>query len=188
MYIAIISGYCVLVDDEDAHLLDKYRWRVQSQTKCHRTHRYVVAWGEGRRLLLLHREIAGAVKGQVVDHKNHDTLDNRRENVRVCSISENLSNRSKANRITSSHHLGVWLESRDRRKVWYACVTFGGKRVRARFYTEAEAVAWRNLTAARIHGEFANISSPQPLLQAFKYFPCVHMATVSYSSNNLSRA
>jgi hypothetical protein len=166
MYIAIISGYCVLVDDEDAHLLDKYRWRVQSQTKCHRTHRYVVTKTKDRGALLLHREIAGAGKGQVVDHKNHDTLDNRRENVRVCSISENLSNRSKANRPTSSPHLGVWLDSKDRGKVWSAAVAFGGKRIRARFLTEAEAVAWRDLTAASLHGEFANLSCPQPALQA----------------------
>jgi hypothetical protein len=31
-------------------------------------------------------------------------------------------------------------------------------------------------------------SSPQPLLQALKYFHCVHIATVSYDPNDLSIA
>ena len=44
------------------------------------------------KLPFLHREIMGNPVGMEVDHKNHDTLDNRRRNLRVCSRSQNQMN------------------------------------------------------------------------------------------------
>lgn len=45
------------------------------------------------RSVYLHREIAGCPKGKQVDHINGDTLDNRRENLRIVDQQKNLSNR-----------------------------------------------------------------------------------------------
>ena len=44
----------------------------------------------------LHRIIMNAKKGDVIDHINHDTLDNRRENLRIVTHSENKRNSLKA--------------------------------------------------------------------------------------------
>ena len=41
----------------------------------------------------MHRLIMGAPKGMVVDHINHDTLDNRKCNLRVCTQQENTRNK-----------------------------------------------------------------------------------------------
>lgn len=44
----------------------------------------------------MHRFIMNAPKGLEVDHINHDGLDNRKSNLRVCTHSENLRNRKEA--------------------------------------------------------------------------------------------
>jgi hypothetical protein len=63
-----------------------------------------------REVVLLHRLIAGAPGGYVVDHINHDTLDNRKSNLRVVTVSQNLRNRRGANRNSSSGQRGVHRE------------------------------------------------------------------------------
>jgi hypothetical protein len=49
-----------------------------------------------RRLVKLHRILSGAAPGLVVDHINHDPLDNRRCNLRVVTQAENVRNRKTA--------------------------------------------------------------------------------------------
>jgi len=49
----------------------------------------------GRKVVLLHRFIMDANSNSIVDHKNQNTLDNRRENLRVCSRAQNNRNRTR---------------------------------------------------------------------------------------------
>lgn len=44
---------------------------------------------------------------QYVDHKNHDTLDNRRQNLRVSGVPDNSSNRKGANKNSGTGHRNV---------------------------------------------------------------------------------
>ena len=46
--------------------------------------------------MYLHRYLLDAPKGLTVDHKNHDTLDNRRSNLKLCTNQENNVNRDGA--------------------------------------------------------------------------------------------
>lgn len=76
-----------------------------------------------------------------VDHKNRDTTDNRRCNLRACSHQQNMYNRNiKGNKTPGVHY-------EKGRNVWSACVTFskdGVKRkMRSRHKTKDEAVAKR---------------------------------------------
>jgi hypothetical protein len=57
----------------------------------------------------MHRIIVGATrKDQKVDHKNHDTLDNRRENLRICTTSKNMMNRKGPARGSKTCLRGVY--------------------------------------------------------------------------------
>ena len=97
-----IKGYKVLIDDEDYVLVNKYRWIVDSRPerqtvyfKC-----YLCGGSKNTKHLYLHRLIAGADKlpsgknraDNVVDHRNHDTLDNRKSNLRICTHKDNSRN------------------------------------------------------------------------------------------------
>jgi hypothetical protein len=167
MAVMFISGHAVQVDECDVPLLMTRNWRVMPMKTKRRIYHYVVAWSRAngkRKLLLLHREIASPKVGEVIDHINHDALDNRRVNLRACTTAQNVANRRKSAKPTSSSYLGVYFHANDGR--WRAEVTVNGRRTRKRFATEADAAAWRDLTASSLHGEFANLSRPQPALQA----------------------
>ena len=58
-------------------------------------HEYVRIRKNDRSRANLHRVIMGAVAGQIVDHINHNRMDNRKANLRLCTHSQNQMNRLK---------------------------------------------------------------------------------------------
>lgn len=72
-------------------------------TKWHRTPGGYVRGGEFNNYKFMHRVILQAEPGQHVDHINKNGLDNRRENIRLCSTIQNLAcgrgHRNKASRL-----------------------------------------------------------------------------------------
>ena len=98
--IELSRGQVALVDDADYEVLSGVRWYA-SRGRFNKTY-YACRRGmvyQGRRLhVMMHRLIVGAPTGMVVDHINHDGLDNRRENLRVVTQRQNLLNRSFAGR------------------------------------------------------------------------------------------
>ncbi len=57
----------------------------------------------------MHRLIMDAPKGKYVDHRNHDTLDNRRANLRITTSSGNMMNRRGANVNSETGIRGVYV-------------------------------------------------------------------------------
>ena len=108
------EGERVLVDPEDFDELMQYKWAIRRTRRDGYTVKYVFRWWTHslkpyrQRYEQLHRHIVGAPMadpatsrqghvpgGVVVDHINGDTLDNRRSNLRICTVSENLMNRHR---------------------------------------------------------------------------------------------
>jgi hypothetical protein len=58
---------------------------------------------------LLHRLITNEPEGFVIDHLNHDKLDNRDENLRVCTVTQNGRNRERQCGITYRKDLNKWV-------------------------------------------------------------------------------
>ncbi|MDH4202121.1 MAG: AP2 domain-containing protein [Phycisphaerae bacterium] len=107
---------------------------------------------ERGRTIRMHREIMGAGPEQVVDHINHDGLDNRRCNLRVCRHAENVRNQ-RGQRGRSSRYKGV---SRDRRGKWRAQIWYNGQHFYlGLFESEAAAAEAYNAKARELFGEFA---------------------------------
>lgn len=109
------------------------------------------------------RIIARAKQGQVVDHINGDTLDNRKENLRVCYQKENLLNRAKStNKKCSSIFKGVGFVKRE--KVWRARVYKNKKYVFTGYYkSEIEAAIAYNKNALLHFGKFAKLNNVQQI-------------------------
>jgi hypothetical protein len=88
----------IQIDTEDYHRMDKgAKWFVIKNSRSgDLKYVYRNVWIDGKRTLeALHRFVTNAPKGMVVDHRNHDTLDNRKANLKVCSHAENMKNRRK---------------------------------------------------------------------------------------------
>jgi hypothetical protein len=73
-----------------------------------------------KKILKLHRMLTCAPKGFVVDHINHDTLDNRSSNLRICTNAQNCQNFNKARKTSKSGVLGVYYHKKV--NLWIASV------------------------------------------------------------------
>ncbi|MGE0525882.1 MAG: HNH endonuclease [Bdellovibrionales bacterium] len=83
-----------IIDDEDFERLRAdglLKWNAQKAGR-----RFYVSKNTSRNgKLYLHRYIMNAEPGFCIDHINGDSLDNRKENLRVCSYRENARNKKK---------------------------------------------------------------------------------------------
>jgi hypothetical protein len=93
MFAAATKGFVIMVSPEDADVLE-YRWKASI------SRRYVTIMKTSGDRGVIAREIMRPPLDMVVDHINGITVDNRRENLRVCTQAENMRNtkRHRANR------------------------------------------------------------------------------------------
>jgi hypothetical protein len=112
-------------------------WREDTQSFC--VHGNIRRGGGKRDTHLLHRWITGAKKGQVVDHINHDTLDNRRANLRLVTDLENQQNRIKAQKNNTSGIPGVvWAKDKKR---WKAQICVRGTNKHIGYFSKKDDAA-----------------------------------------------
>lgn len=89
-----------LIDTEDLPLVDKYTgtWYVHmDDSRKYVKINHVNSQGK-RQTIQLHRVILGARPGWVVDHRNHNELDNRKHNIWECSQEDNMKNKTSYSR------------------------------------------------------------------------------------------
>ena len=158
--IHLTQGMFATVDEADAEWLLRVKWHVVRFGTLTRPLFYAArnakvdgVW----RLQLMHRSILGAPNGMVVDHINHDGLDNRRANIRICSQANNMKNaRSGANK---TGFRGVHRTSPNR---FVASIMVGGKSKYLGCFETAElAAAAYDAAAIEFLGEFANLNFPE---------------------------
>lgn len=104
---------------------------------------------------LIHRVIMNAPKKMVVDHKNNLPLDNRKENLRICTQTQNMQN-SSMQKSNTSGILGVyWDKNRNK---WVAQIRINNKTVTLGRYEDIEeAEQVRKDAELKYYGEFAPI-------------------------------
>ena len=150
--IPLTQGQVALVDDEDFDRFGHLKWYA---AWCESTQSFYVQREEDRKTIRLHRAIMGVTDPRVrVDHRNHDTLDCRRQtNLRICTQAQNLANRSGLDANNTSGHRGVSWHKRI--KKWAAHIRANGKLIHLGYFSD-KAIAARVYAAAnRQHfGEF----------------------------------
>lgn len=100
----------------------------------------------------LHRLIMGEPAGKIVDHKDHNTLDNRKDNLRICTKAQNGYN-SRTYRGTSQYKGVFWSSQKNR---WSAKI---GTKHLGFFKIEEHAALAYNREASIKFGEFAFLNS-----------------------------
>jgi hypothetical protein len=136
------------IDKSDWESLSKKCGRFGASKAKHTT--YVIGYINGKQLRVQRLLLPDSI---VVDHINHDGLDNRRENIRSCTNSQNLMNK----RITSKNKSGfVGVAWRERDKMWRAHIGFNGKYIHLGHFKNIEdAVCARKEAEVKYFGEFA---------------------------------
>lgn len=138
----------VLIDTEDLPRLQEYRTWCINLPYGKQVKPYVIAGVKGStKRATLHRMLMGFPEGMVVDHKDGNTFNNKKENLRVVTQGENiehcwkdnLSKGSKRIKCTEDNPVGVVWHKRDKR--WIARIKVDGKRIDiGRFKEKADAI------------------------------------------------
>jgi hypothetical protein len=151
--IPLSQGKVAIVDEVDFPKVSLYRWWAAEHRRTWYAYTTVKDDNGKRHTVYMHRLITGASKGRKVDHKDHNGLNNRRSNLRVCTNAQNLKNRSGAPASNTSGYVGVWWCNKT--NCWVAEVYDGGKKFRVGTFGHREhAARARDAAARNLNGEF----------------------------------
>jgi hypothetical protein len=152
-----IKGKTVLIDEEDKGLFESYRWFLMPARQIKET--YYLYTQVNRKTVYLHRLIANAGKGQIVDHENRNTLDCTRKNLRVVTGTINRINCEVRLNKKSSQYKGVF-KSKSPSKPFCSMIGVNGKRVYiGSFATEFEAACAYNTKMKEMYPEVSQPST-----------------------------
>ena len=158
--IALTQGQFALVDDEDFERINKHKWMLHSAGYSNRS-----CWkGDIKTTEFMHRVIMEAKFGDIIDHKNHNKLDNRKRNLRIVSPSQNCFNQSVHKR-NKSGYKGVckwWVRKKNGDELstpWRAFYKKDGKQIHiGSFKTAREAAMAYNDVILKERGEYAFVN------------------------------
>ena len=158
--IKLNKGKYAIVDDQDYERLNKHKWSAQKNYSTWYAIRCVRLSKGKWKTIQMHRVILGLkhTDTRLCDHKNHNGLDNRRDNLRVCTRSQNQHNRLST-KSSSSIYKGIyWVKITNK---WRAEITCDGIRRRLGYYqSEIEAAKVYDNAAKTHHGKFALLNFP----------------------------
>lgn len=151
-YVIMTRGLEAMVDVADAHLVGDRNWRAKQHKGLSYAFAYGPRVGKHQPMILMHRLILAAPPGTHVDHINHNTLDNRRSNLRLATAAQNCWNTGSW-RTNTSGHKGVWRDPKSHK--WTSAITVNGERHYLGVFATAEDAADAYKQAAvRMRGEF----------------------------------
>ncbi len=145
-----------LVDNEDFEWLSQWKWCAWKGGNT----RYVIRGISNRyikKAIRMHRIILDAPDNLEVDHINHNGLDNRRCNLRICTRSEQQHNRCNQKNSTSGFKGVYYFKSK-----WMSRICYKGKRVYLGWFSnKIEAAKAYDRKALELFGEFALLNFPE---------------------------
>ena len=161
--ISLTQGLFALVDDEDAEIVNQYKWYTQ---RCKNLLYAVkaVPTGNGKQAkLFMHTFLTGF---KITDHIDGDGLNNCRENLREATRIENGMNKRKRPGTTSPFKGVYWYKKTKRFKAQISVpsrVGGNGKRKNLGYFlNESEAAQAYDNAARELFGDFAALNFPKP--------------------------
>ncbi len=146
-----VGRHFAIIDASNFEIISSFKWYCAAG--------YAISYektGSPRKKISMHRMVLNCGPGQLCDHINGNRLDNRLENIRLCSPAENARNR-KIQSNNKSGFKGIYWESAE--KVFRAEICHGNKKYRlGRFKRRVDAARAYNEAAKRFHGEFAKVN------------------------------
>ncbi len=150
-----------LLDLEDAQVLVDHDWHLH----INKTNGafYLRGWDkDNKKKILMHRLIMQAKVSEQVDHINGNSLDNRKDNLRICNHSENVRNRKKPKSNTSGYKGVSWCRASSK---WKALIGINNKRIYLGIFNcKHKAALAYNEAAIKYHGEYAMLNAVEEVM------------------------
>lgn len=142
----------VLIDSEDFYRIGNKKIYVSKSSSGF----YAMIW-QNKRNVPFHRFLFGIKESNLyIDHKNGNTLDNRKENLRICFDNRNQQNRKIGINNTSGFKGVIWNKEASK---WQAQIYLKGKRIYIGIYeNKIDAALAYNEAAIKYHKEFAKLN------------------------------
>lgn len=141
-----IKDQVVLIDTEDVDLIKQYCWCINGTS-------YVIAWdSNNEKMIDLSRLIMNPPDDKIVDHRNGDTLNNKKENLRIVECRQNNMNKCLPKNNTSGHKGVHWHKFCNK---WIASIGLGYKLIHLGYFSNYEdAVKAREEAEERYFGKY----------------------------------
>lgn len=148
--IILTKNKYAIVNDSDFGYLNKFKWKFSVEGYA------VTNFATGykkRKSVSMHRLVINPFTEFSVDHIDGNKLNNRIENLRICTHQQNTFNRKKLSNKTSIYK-GVGFYKRTGR--WQARITFNRKLIHLGMFDDPkEAASAYNIAAKKYFGKFA---------------------------------
>lgn len=149
-----VGEYVAIVDAEDYPFLSRFAWNIKhNRKKLYAQTNFFVSGKQIR--VTMHRMITG-MRNVMVDHRNGNSMDNRKENLRFATALQNSINRVREN---STGYRGVYKKGNS-----FSCqISVGnGKKIHRRgFKTAIDAAKEYDKLSLEIQGEFGIRNFPE---------------------------
>jgi hypothetical protein len=154
--IPLTKGQFAIVDAADFESLSKWKWHAWFNKTGNTWYARRSVFIGGKGVVLMHRQIMNAEKGTLVDHRDHNGLNNSRSNLRKATRSQNMQNRGAQINNKSGYKGVSWDKKRSK---WQAQIECARVKIHLGFFTDKKAAAKvYQEKAIELHGDFSNFS------------------------------
>ena len=150
----LTNGQFAIVDDEDFDELNQWKWTFSKG--------YAIRCDKFGNSIYMHRAVNKTPTGMQTDHINQNKLDNRKENLRASTRSQNMANVTTCSHNTSGYKGVSFHKNRGK---WRAYIRVNKKQISLGMFTSKEIAAIAYNEAAKVYfGNFAKLNSVGELL------------------------
>ena len=157
LLIELTYGKYAIVDAQDYDRLKRYNWCALKGAQTF----YAKTFHLSGAILSMHRLILNAPKGLFVDHIDHNGLNNRKSNLRLCTNQQNLRNKLPRPGCSSKYKGVSWSKARSK---FRANIYLNRKAIHLGYFdSEIAAARAYDKKARELFGEFAFLNFPYSL-------------------------
>ena len=157
--IPLTKGKIAIIDDVDFERFGHLKWTTTTNSAKKRFYAYRGEPRPKKGHILMHRAIMGIINPHIkVDHMNHNTLDNRRGNLRICTQAQNVAHRGVLDQRNTSGLRGVsWHKQREK---WRARIMVDQKEIHLGLFKDKKSAAASYASANhKYFGSFGGVIS-----------------------------